>query len=400
MGKKRVLFISSQGGFGHIFRDIAIARELRRRNPEVEIVWLAIPFSITVLEEACEKLLPETDQLLDTSTPSERVARGFSFNIFDYVSNSKKEWEQNLKVTRQVIDKERFDLIIGDETFEILIEMLKDPDLLGGVPFVLIVDFIQADAMTGNPFEKLGIYLLNRIVSRAYKLFEKGKVLGLFVGEMEDVEDKPLGFLLRNCREFIQACYKPIGFVFPEDIDEYADRERARSELGYGSEPLVVCSIGGTAIGKDLLNLCGRAFPIIREKIPDLRMVLVCGPRLDPESLDVPDEVEVRGYVPALYKHHGACDLAIVQGGGTTTAELTALRRPFLYFPLETHFEQRLHVTARLARHRAGVQMEFSETTLEILAERVVAHLGKEVDYAPIPADGAQKAVKIIGQLL
>lgn len=44
--------------------------------------------------------------------------------------------------------------------------------------------------------------------------------------------------------------------------------------------------------------------------------------------------------------------------------------------------------------------MGLHETTPGILAERVVAHLGKEVDYAPIPADGVQKAVEIIGQLL
>ena len=48
---------------------------------------------------------------------------------------------------------------------------------------------------------------------------------------------------------------------------------------------------------------------------------------------------EVRGYVPNLYQHFAACDLAVVQGWGTTTLELTALSRPFLYFPREQHFE-------------------------------------------------------------
>jgi MFS family permease len=34
--------------------------------------------------------------------------------------------------------------------------------------------------------------------------------------------------------------------------------------------------------------------------------------------------------------------------------ELTATRRPFIYFPLAHHFEQNLHVRHRLERYRAG----------------------------------------------
>ena len=36
-----------------------------------------------------------------------------------------------------------------------------------------------------------------------------------------------------------------------------------------------------------------------------------------------------------LYRHL-ACDLAVVQGGLTTAMELTANRRPFIYFPSRT----------------------------------------------------------------
>jgi UDP:flavonoid glycosyltransferase YjiC (YdhE family) len=68
-------------------------------------------------------------------------------------------------------------------------------------------------------------------------------------------------------------------------------------------------------------------------------MVIVCGPRIDPASVRAPAGVDVRGYVPRLYEHFAACDAAVVQGGGTTTLELTALRRPFIYLPLENHFE-------------------------------------------------------------
>ena len=62
-----------------------------------------------------------------------------------------------------------------------------------------------------------------------------------------------------------------------------------------------------------------------------------------------------------LYRHLAACDLAIVQGGLTTAMELTANRRPFLYFPLRHHFEQNFHVRHRLERYRAGRRMDFDD---------------------------------------
>ena len=57
-------------------------------------------------------------------------------------------------------------------------------------------------------------------------------------------------------------------------------------------------------------------------------------------------------------EYFAACDLAIVQGGGTTKMELAALNKNFLYFPLEEHFEQKL-VSDKLARLGAGVKMSF-----------------------------------------
>ena len=75
-------------------------------------------------------------------------------------------------------------------------------------------------------------------------------------------------------------------------------------------------------------------------QLPDTRLVLVAGPRLDPRELASHPRIEVRPFVPDLYEHHAAVDLAIVQGGLTTTMELAAFQTPFFYFPLRNHFEQ------------------------------------------------------------
>jgi UDP-N-acetylglucosamine:LPS N-acetylglucosamine transferase len=265
----------------------------------------------------------------------------------------------------------------------------------------MIYDFFGLDSVSKNPIEKLGVYTWNRIWAKTdRKLFSDQKNLALFAGEPEDIPDTELGILLPSRRDHAKTYYKFTGYILPFDPAQYADKTRIRERLGYSKEPLVVCSIGGTAIGRDLLDLCGRAYPIINRKVPDLHMILICGPRLSVDSLEVPDGVEVKGYVPVLYEHFAASDLAIVQGGGTTTLELTALRRPFLYFPLAFHCEQQVHVAERLASHKAGVKMVYSQTTPEILAEKVIANLGKNVDYPPISVQGAQKAAQLICELL
>jgi UDP-N-acetylglucosamine:LPS N-acetylglucosamine transferase len=409
MTRKRILYISGSLGLGHITRDLAIANELRRQNPEVELSWLAAHPASLVLKEAGENLLPEAELYADDNIPAENAAKeGYQLNLLKYLSNARGEWAQNVKAFEQAASREQFDIVIGDETYEIAIALAKKHDLIEA-PLVMIYDFLGCDSITRNPVEKLGIYIWNRIWARtSNKLFSNGKNLGIFVGEVEDIPDKKFGFLLPNRRDHAKANLKFVGYVLPFEPAEYTDKSSVRAKLGYGEEPLVVCSIGGTSVGKELLGLCGQAYPIIREEIPNLRMVLVCGPRLAAESLDVPQGVYVKGYVPVLYEHFAASDLAIVQGGATTTLEggatttleLTALRRPFLYFPLEGHFEQQIHVAGRLARHQAGIKMSYPETTPKSLAEKVISNLGKEVTYAPIATDGAQKAVQLISQLL
>jgi UDP-N-acetylglucosamine:LPS N-acetylglucosamine transferase len=134
--------------------------------------------------------------------------------------------------------------------------------------------------------------------------------------------------------------------------------------------------------------------------LPSLRMVVVTGPRIDPASLPSADGLEVRSYVHNLYRHLAACDLAVVQGGLTTSMELTASRRPFLYFPLRHHFEQNFHVRHRLDRYRAGRCLDFAEAGPEHIAAAITEEIGRDVDYLPVETDGARRAAQAIAALL
>ena len=399
---KKILFISGSIGLGHVFRDLAIVRELRRRCPGLEISWIACPPASRVIHEAGERLLPEAELWANANVAAEKASstKPFGMNLLRFAMASGSAWKNNVEVFRRVTISEHFDLVIGDETYEIGAALKKHPEIKTA-PFLIIYDFIGLEAMTANPLERLGVYVWNRIWSKGYKRATKTIDAVLFVGEPEDIPDNRMGFLLPNRR--IWAAFRNVryvGYILPFSASELAEKAGGSKSSGSGVGPLVIAAIGGTGIGKDLLELCCRAFLLARKDIQNLRLMLVCGPRLDPNSIVAPEGVEVQGYVPDLYKHFAACDLAIVQGGGSVTLELTALRRPFLYFPLEGHCEQMNHVAGRLSRHGAGIPLLFSQTTPEALARQIIANVGRDVTWPVVAGDGAEKSAEIICRFL
>jgi predicted glycosyltransferase len=223
----------------------------------------------------------------------------------------------------------------------------------------------------------------------------------VFVGDLDDVVPDAFGPDLPRIRDWTEQHYDFAGYVTGFDPGDFADRERLRSELGYKpDEQVCIVTVGGSGVGGHLLQRVIEAFPEAKERVPALRMIVVAGPRIDRSSLPSHPGLEVRAYVHDLYRHLAACDLAVVQGGLTTSMELTANRRPFLYFPLRRHFEQNFHVRHRLDRYGAGRCMDFESDGPGEIALAIAEEIGCEVDYRPVDGSGAGRAAKLIAELL
>ena len=80
--------------------------------------------------------------------------------------------------------------------------------------------------------------------------------------------------------------------------------------------------------------------------------------------------------------------------------ELTAARRPFLYFPLAHHFEQNFHVAHRLYRYQAGRRMDYATSDSDGIARAIADEIGRETDYRPVETDGAARAARLIAEVL
>jgi predicted glycosyltransferase len=395
---RRILFISGSIGLGHAGRDLAIARQLRKGRPGLEIDWLAGHPATRLIEEAGESILPEAAAFQETGF-AEDSADVFSLNLTRYATHAIGAWARAARTVLHVTQTRSYDVVVGDETYELAIAFALWPRLKK-LPWVIIYDFFGLDAMTRNPIERTLVHALNRIWCGGNRGKRPPFDLTLFVGEPDDVPDTALGWRLPNARGYAEQHFQFTGYALSFDASTSTDRHNLRKTLGYNEHPLIICSVGGTAVGADLLHRCAAAYPHIRARVANARMVIVCGPRIDPTTIKAPAGVQVRGYVPRLYEHFATCDVAVVQAGGTSTLELTALRTPFLYFPLEGHAEQNHVVAKRLARQGAGSQRLYTQTTPTALADAIVSQLGRKSTWPPIRTDGARRAAELIDGLL
>jgi UDP:flavonoid glycosyltransferase YjiC (YdhE family) len=223
----------------------------------------------------------------------------------------------------------------------------------------------------------------------------------LFIGTLDELPEASLGAGLPSVREWSARNFSPVPYVVPFEPSGYRRTAALRSTLGYGTGyPLYVSAVGGTSVGRDLLELTAEAFALIRKEQSDARMVMVCGPRLDPRTLPDVEGMDKLGYVPSLFEHLACADVAIVQGGLSTTMELVAARRPFVYFPLAHHYEQQRFVSHRLDHYRAGVRMDYARTSPNDLARAIRTAAATRPNYRPVPKGGADRAAELLASLL
>ncbi|MEJ7792111.1 MAG: alpha/beta fold hydrolase [Gaiellaceae bacterium] len=399
--RKRALYVSSPIGLGHAQRDVAIADELRKLHPELEVDWLAQHPVTAVLEARGERVHPASAALANESGHMESESAEHGLHCFQAWRRMDEILLSNFMVFLDLVREEQYDLWIGDEAWELDYYLHENPEQKTAA-YVWLTDFVGWIPMPdGGEREVFLTADHNAEKLELIERFPRVRDRALFVGNLEDVTPEYFGPGLPFIPDWTKEHFSFPGYVTGFDPAAFADRSALRAGLGYGDDERVcIVTVGGSGVGGDLLRRVIEAFPEAKERVPELRMVVVAGPRIDPRSLPSHPGIEVHAYVHELYRHLAACDLAVVQGGLTTTMELTANRRPFLYFPLRHHFEQNFHVRHRLERYRAGRHMDFATATESNIAAAIAEEIDREVDYRPVETDGAARAAALIAELL
>jgi pimeloyl-ACP methyl ester carboxylesterase len=398
---KRALFISSPIGLGHAQRDVAIADELRKLHPDLEIDWLAQDPVTRVLEANDERIHPASAFLANESSHIESESAEHDLHCFQAWRRMDEILVANFMVFQDLVTSDQYDLWIGDEAWELDYYLHENPEQKRAA-YCWLTDFVGWLPMAdGGDREAFLTADYNAEMIEHIARYPRLRDRAIYVGSEADIVPEAFGPDLPRIRDWTAQHFDFAGYVTGFDPSDFGDREALRAELGYQpDEQVCIVTVGGSGVGGALLRRVIAAYPEAKERVPALRMIVVAGPRIDPASLPQHEGLEVRAYVHHLYRHLAACDLAVVQGGLTTTMELTTNRRPFLYFPLRHHFEQNHHVRHRLERYGAGRCMDFDESTPEVIAAAIAQEIGRTVDYRPVETDGAARAAARIAELL
>jgi predicted glycosyltransferase len=393
--------VSSPIGLGHARRDVAIARELRALHPGLEIDWLAQHPVTTVLEAANERIHPASRHLLNESAHIETLAHEHDLHVFQALRRMDEILIANFMIFQEAVEEGRYDLVIGDEAWEIDHFWHEHPELKRST-FAWLTDFVGYLPMPqGGEAEALLTADYNAEMLEHVERYPRVRDRAIFVGNPDDIVPGTFGPGLPEIRAWTQRHFEFSGYVIGRHPKRFGGRTELRARLGYGAgEKVCIAAVGGSGVGRDLLRRIIAACPVARRHIPDLRMIVVAGPRIAPESLPCVEGIEVRAFVPNLPQHFAACDIALVQGGLTTCMELAAAATPFLYFPLRNHFEQNFHVRHRLDAYGAGRAMDYASAQPDAIAEAMTRQLAMPVACRPVEDDGAQRAARLVAELI
>ena len=399
--RNRILYLSSPIGLGHGRRDLAIACRLREMRPEMQIDWLAQHPVTALLERADESIHPASQLLVNESKHIEGEAGEHDLHVFQALRRMDEILVANFMIFQEVVEEGQYDLVVADESWDVDHYWHEHPELKR-CSLARFTDFVGYMPMPqGGDREAYLTAEYNAEMLEHIERYPRVRDRAIFVGDPDDIVEGTFGPGLPAIRAWTEQHFKFSGYITGIAPIDIADRAGLRHRFGYGeNEKVCIVTVGGSAVGSSLLRRVIESTAAVRRKLPEMRFVIVTGPRINPSILPCASGVEIHGYVADLHLRLAACDIAVVQGGLTTCMELTAAGVPFIYFPLHNHFEQNVHVRHRLNRYAAGRCLDYTQTSAEDIAHAIVSMVGRPVRYHSVETKADSRAAQLLLDLL
>lgn len=325
-GNIRVLFGVSSVGLGHVKRSLSIAKEMERLDGRVSAVFLCASPALDYLEAAGARLAPESHRLLSLSQAFEHHSVGGFVNGVAAIREAYGLAKQNYSLIADSLG--HFDLLVQDEFLETLLAHRWDSHPRLPSSRAAITDFVDIAAGPGR-FNPLAL-LISWYAERMFREALLRNQLRIFADTLESVPPRLRGWVQHN--------FLVTGPIVQPDTA--TAQELRRTLLGSSGKTRIVCfTVGGTAIGKHLLDLAWENRKMLSESL-DALLVFITGPRIDPKRYVGDGCVVALGMVTDATSHFEASDCVVTQGGASTLNELEVLGKPTVCVPIGGHWEQ------------------------------------------------------------
>jgi len=281
--RRRALYLSSPIGLGHAQRDVALADELRKLRPDLEIDWLAQHPVTTVLESRGERIHPMSAELASESAHFAAESSGHDLNAFQAIRRMDEILVANFMVFHDAVTDGEYDLVIGDEAWEVDHFLHENPELKR-TAFAWLTDFVGWLPMPeGGEREAYLTADYNAEMIEHIERFPRIRDRAIFVGEPDDIVPDDFGPGMPSIRDWTERHFAFSGYVTGFDPTPLVKRrEELRRELGYhADERVVIVTVGGSGVGAALLRRVIASYPEAARRVNGLRMIAVAGPNAE-----------------------------------------------------------------------------------------------------------------------
>lgn len=152
---------------------------------------------------------------------------------------------------------------------------------------------------------------------------------------------------------------------------------------------------GGSQGARAINNVIVAALPILKEKLPQLRIVHQTGPKeleaVQQGYASAGVSAEVKPFIDDMPRAFADADLIVCRSGASTVAEITAAGKTAIFIPLPTAADDHQTRNAEaLAKADAGVLMPQAQMTPEKLAAMIVGLFADPVNLRTMSENARQ----------
>jgi predicted glycosyltransferase len=389
----RILYGVSSVGLGHVRRSLAIVSKLRELNPGVDLQldWVAAEPALTFLQKNNERTLEICPQLESLSVYFEKnTTHGKISDMSRVTSEAQEGAKRNYGFIKPFLTN--YDLLIQDEFVETLLSFLwdKEPPPIPSPKTIVLTDYVAFDTESSNPLNKLKISFANRMLKKAYL----NQQLRIFLDTPDALPENS------GERKWVAENFHVLGPVIQTPPAE-SKTELTKKLVGQTqSVRFVVFTVGGTAIGKSLVQFLVKNADFLSERL-DAYLVVLLGSRIKPEDLKDVESTRIT-LVPFTLdstKYFKVAECVVSQAGASSLYEVASLGLPCVVIPIENHFEQQQN--AERFSDRFGFEiLQYKELSIVSL-QNAVSNALKADKYEPLaPTKAAQSVARLVYDLV